>query len=320
MLNYTPLVYSKAGPQGGRLIRKVIRTFREQGVSLPLDSHILIAVSGGADSVGLAHLVIHLGRKMVRPSQVTLLHVNHQWRGEQSDGDARFVEELGRKWGVPVVVRKTPPPRVGSGESWENEARTERKKIFAQESARLGRARVLTAHHADDLAETVLWRILTGASETHGGGILFQSGFEVRPFLSVKKALITDYLAEAGESYRVDQTNFSDRFLRSRLRKTVMPELEKLFPKAVDHLGNLALRAQKDKVGPGARSPEGEVLQYFLLASGLRPRRVHLEMVEEKMKEGGACQGDIHLPQGWRLNREKDRQTSRIRWVLEKSE
>ncbi len=321
----SPLPYRKAGAVGGRLIRSVIRLFQDQKIQLPLDSHILIAVSGGSDSVALAHLMLHFGRKMVQPSQVRLLHINHQWRGSQSDEEARFVEQLGEKWQVPVVIRKIPAPKEGSGRSWEDEARRARKIIFREESEKLEGAKVLTAHHADDLAETLLWRILTGSAKTHGGGILFQVGSEIRPFLKTRKKEIQTYLSEVGQEYHEDPTNFSDRFLRARMRKVLMPEIEKLFPKGMDHLVNLAIRAQMG-AGAGkaahcsAREPSVRVLQeVFLQVSGLDARRKHLEIIEAKMLPVKEWFGEIHMPKGWRIIREKDQKGSVERWILEKT-
>ncbi len=316
--------YLKAGEAGGRLIRQVIRLLREQGVRLPIDAHILIAVSGGSDSVGLAHLMLHYGRKMVQPSQISLLHINHQWRGSHSDQDSLFVEALGKKWGVPVITRKVPAPLQGSGKSWEDEARRARKKVFLEESRKLGGAKVLTAHHADDLAETVLWRILTGAVETHGGGILFQSGTEMRPLLKTRKSLVRDYLLEVGQDYREDQTNSSDRFLRSRMRQVLMPEVEKLFPKGIHHLMELAARAQARQRGlteGNDQRPLKESLipqQALLEMSGFKPRRRHLEFIQEKMIGRKAGFGELHLPGGWKLTREETQKNSVERWILER--
>src|SRR4051812_30738153 len=101
--------YPKPGPVGGRLIREVISFLKKQNFQLPITSHILIGVSGGSDSVGLAHLLSHFGRRIVSPSQITLLHVNHGWRGKESDLDEAFVKDLGNRWGVPVVTHKLKP-------------------------------------------------------------------------------------------------------------------------------------------------------------------------------------------------------------------
>jgi tRNA(Ile)-lysidine synthase len=297
----------------------VVGFLKSHGLELPLSSHILIATSGGSDSVGLAHLMIHFGRRIVPKDKIILLHINHGWRNEESDQDENFVRELGERWGVPFHVHRLAGPPTEGGVSWEEEARQARKKIFAEEASRL-KAQVFTAHQADDLAETLLWRLFTGASQTHGGGVAVRHGVEIRPFLRARKKVIESYLEEVSESFRTDSTNQSERFLRSRMRKQLMPEVEKLFPKAIDHLIELALKAQlaaeqekvermsfkkvedAESLAVDSQSFPWEVL---FRAAGLKARRAHLETLFEKVVAKKDWYGEIHLPGGWRLTREK---------------
>lgn len=295
--------YPKPGQEGGRLIREVVRVLKSQNLSLPLSSHILIAISGGSDSVALAHLLVHFGRRVALKTQISLLHVNHGWRGQESDQDEVFVKNLGERWGVPVILRRLEPKPQTPGESWEEEARIARKAIF-EEEAQKHQAQVITAHQADDLAETLLWRIFTGAAQTHGGGIAIQHGIELRPFLRVRKSAIKKYLEEVSETYREDSTNFSDRFLRARMRNFLMPEMEKIFPKAVEHLVEMSFAAQSRRDQQTRRNLD-ETLRppYEILfdAVGLKARRPHLEFIEKKwVAKENRC-GEVHLPGGWRL-------------------
>jgi tRNA(Ile)-lysidine synthase TilS/MesJ len=125
----------------------------------------------------------------------------------------------------------------------------------------------------------------------------------MRPFLKVRKNLIQDYLKEVGEVYREDSTNSSERFMRARMRAHIMPELERLFPKAVDHLTALALDAQSQS---SSLSLSGlEPYEFLLRASGIKARRPHLETILEKVVANRPWYGEIHLPGGWRLVREK---------------
>jgi tRNA(Ile)-lysidine synthetase-like protein len=297
--------------------------------------------------MGLAHLLVHYGRRIVDRSQISFVHVNHQWRGDASDADAEFVQRVGERWGIPTVVRKVSPPVQGSGRSWEEEARLARKAVFAEESTRCGGARILTAHQADDLAETLLWRLFTGAAHTHGAGILFQHGMEWRPFLTIRKSMIQDYLREAGQDYREDSTNFSGRFLRAKMRSALMPEIEKIFPKGVQHLIQAAFQTQVSEryfIDSRASYRVGSELvldEILLQAGGLKLRRSHLEFIQQKMRPEMDWQGELHLPDGWKLIREvivkregstfadttegaSDPLSSRLgakveRWILEKS-
>ena len=167
--------YRKPGAVGGRIIRQAIGLLKQRKVKLPLNSHILLATSSGSDSLALAHMMVHYGRRIAPSNKITLLHINHGWRGSESDDDARFVRCCAENWNVPVIVRKLKRTRVPQGESWENVARSARKEIFDHEAEKLGGAVVLTAHQADDLAETLLWRIFTGSASSHGGGIAGRS-------------------------------------------------------------------------------------------------------------------------------------------------
>lgn len=234
--------YPKPKDTGGKLVRLAIATLRQAGATLPLNSDILIAVSGGCDSVALAHLVTRYGRRIAGKGRVRWIHFNHGWRGKESDEDARFVAKLARKLGVPCrLERLALPPKKGV--SWEAYAREARNAALAREAARTG-ATIFTAHHADDLAETVLWRLLTGGARTHAGGILLKHGETYRPFLKARKEHLRRYLKEEGILWREDRTNHEGRFLRSRMRKELMPVLLGIFPRAVEHLCDLGLMTQ----------------------------------------------------------------------------
>lgn len=308
--------YRRPLHHGGTIIRKVIRLLREYGVKLPLQGQVVIACSGGPDSVALAHLMIHYGRRITSKEQIQILHVNHGWRGKDSDSDERWVQKRAQEWGVSFRSERHLPPRSGTGESWELIARNQRKKAFnftiqALETKNKHAAWILTAHHLDDLAETVLWRVLTGAAETHGGGIAVQKGRELRPFLSVRKKELHEYLKEEGLKFRLDRTNDDPRFLRARMRKQLMPVVIDLFPRAVEHLAALGLRAQKSE---NARAPsqrdEGAPLAALLSASGLRLRREHWKTLE-RLHNDENHEKILTLPKGWILRQESGR------WVLE---
>jgi tRNA(Ile)-lysidine synthase len=246
--------YPKPGAVGGKLIRQVVRFFRDQKIAIPIKtSHILIASSGGPDSTALAHLLIKYGRRVVATDRIELLHVNHGWRGAESDQDEAFVLEFARRMGVKsTAIRVDSPHQEGTSadrspyarsRSWEEVARTLRKDVFTRWARERG-AWILTAHQKDDLAETVLWRLLTGAAQTQGGGIALRHGVELRPLLDIRKKELLSYLEEEAQSWRSDSTNDEDRFLRARMRKRLFPELEAIFPKAVENLARLGLDAQ----------------------------------------------------------------------------
>lgn len=233
-----PSTYPVPKEQGGHLVRGLVKRLRELKIELPLTSHILCACSGGADSVALAVLLARYGRRVGDVSKITLLHVNHGWRGVESDGDERFVQRLGKKLGVEVVIHRL-EEKPAAGDSWEAHARHFRKKVFQIESDRLGGAIVLTAHTADDQAETRIWRLFTGAFNELGQGILPRHKAEVRPLLGVRREELRVFLREEKQRWREDSSNADPRFLRAKMRLELMPVLERIFPQAIPSINAL---------------------------------------------------------------------------------
>ena len=291
--------YSKPNAVGGQLIRDVVKFLRDHGVQLPIQVPVFIAVSGGSDSVALAQLLVKYGRRVTPKENIRLIHVNHGWRGKASDKDAEFVRALSKELKVPVSIIRAKKTKPALGDSWEDDARQVRKEIFAKASKSAGNtAVILTAHQAEDLAETVLWRLMTGASDSHGGGILVQHGNEIRPFLRTRKAVLQDFLKEEKQLWKEDITNHEGRFFRSKLRLELFPILEKLFPKSVGHLGDFALQAQKRKAGQLNTQQNG--LDALWKALELKIRRPQWLALREKTSLAGWT-GEIQLSQGWKL-------------------
>jgi tRNA(Ile)-lysidine synthetase-like protein len=292
---------------GGGLIRQLIAELRKQGLSLPITSDILIACSGGADSVALAVLVARYGRKITGQGgcKLTLLHVNHGWRGESSNADAAWVRDLARDLGVGfrLGIGRSPssyPP----GASLEAEAREDRRRIFAEARSEQGAlAEVWTAHHQDDLAATVLWRLLTGTGDTHGAGILpFFDGVR-RPLLFARKAELCAFLEEEGIVPREDSSNSDPRFQRNRIQP-LLRSLEREFPRAVGHLAEMGRRgaeigsdSARDVDGPlGEAEWAHGLLGTWSVAGGPRLRRGQIDEMRKNLSAGGVFWG----PQGWR--------------------
>jgi tRNA(Ile)-lysidine synthase len=242
-------MYPKATPSGGVLVRRVIQTIdRVPGFLRRADSHILIALSGGSDSTALAHLLIHYGRNIVKKEKIHLLHIDHGWRKE-SARDAQTVKRWAEMWGVSCVIRKMPAqfrPAAArrAGGSVEAFAREGRKKIFSEVAKKVGAKWVLTAHTADDVAETFLWRIASGQGALHAG-IALQHGIEIRPFLDVWKSEIVNYLQEVKQPWLEDPSNFESHLLRARIRQTCWPALEQVFPQIKKHFFKRATRARR---------------------------------------------------------------------------
>ncbi len=181
----------------------------------------------------LAHLLARYGRKVVSPEQITLLHLDHGWRPESAHEERDTVRLLAANLGVGFMGRRLPAPRGKGLESrnLEEDARLKRQKVY-RSLAGEGKpySMVLTAHHRDDQAETVLFRFLRGELLELGGGILFQDGDSLRPLLQVRKSLIRAYAKEEGIVFHEDPTNADSRRFRAWARGRVFPLLEGHFP------------------------------------------------------------------------------------------
>ncbi len=208
---------------------------------------LLVAVSGGIDSVSLLHLILHLPERERPP--VTVAHFNHRLRGRQSDEEARFVQKLCTAWKVPFREGKAPPWRALN--NLEARARDLRYRFLKQTAARLGISTIVTAHQADDQAETFLIRWLQGAGLKGLSGILplrEREGFRfIRPLLQVSRGEIQAYASFHRLDYRNDPTNEGDRFLRGRIRK-VLKGLGRENPRLTATAAMNALLLQEDEL------------------------------------------------------------------------
>ncbi|HEU5181497.1 MAG TPA: tRNA lysidine(34) synthetase TilS [Candidatus Polarisedimenticolia bacterium] len=202
---------------------------------------VLVAVSGGSDSVALLHLYARLRNES--PFPLGAAHLNHAVRGSESDEDERFVAELARRLQVPLhTARLAPQALEGKGEGWEAAARKARYQFLREIAAQVGASRVAMGHTKDDQAETVLMRLLRGSGRRGLGGIHpAVEGVFIRPLLGFTKQELAGYLQERGEIWREDSSNRSRANLRSRIRHDLIPALRGEFnPDLVDTLARTA--------------------------------------------------------------------------------
>lgn len=213
---------------------------------------LLVAVSGGIDSVCLLHALSEISRK--ERLEVAIGHINHGLRAAESDADEQFVRELGREWGVAVQVRREDPrPLRERGPSrsrptLQEAARRVRYRALRELAEACG-ARVATAHTADDQAETLLLRLLRGTGPDGLRGIreCSDDGRVLRPLLRVTRAEIESYAAEQGLRWREDASNARDDYARNRLRRHWLPGLAQEFnPQLASALASLAEAQEQD--------------------------------------------------------------------------
>ncbi len=210
---------------------ETIAAYIERHHLLPPSGEIIVAVSGGADSLCLLHLLHRLCGPGKRYPELRLhaAHLNHKLRGEASAQDAAVVAQIATAWGLPLTVGELDVPALARQErrSLEDAARTARYR-FLREVAR-GQP-IAVAHHADDQVETLLLHWLRGAGLAGMVGILPRQQDIIRPLLEVSHAQTVAYCQQHQIVPLEDASNTDPRFLRNRIRHELLPLLESLKP------------------------------------------------------------------------------------------
>jgi tRNA(Ile)-lysidine synthase len=205
------------------LLQRVAATIGRYGMFRPGQS-VGAAVSGGADSVGLLHALVLLAPRW--ELRLHVLHLNHKLRGEESDGDERFVREMAERLELPVMVQAWEWDGRPAPANLEEAGREARLAFFAQAMESSAVERVAVGHTRSDQAETVLFRFLRGAGTAGLAGIRpVTPGGIVRPLLDVDRAEVEAFLRERGILWREDSSNASPQFARNRIRHDLLPRL-----------------------------------------------------------------------------------------------
>ena len=192
---------------------------------------VLLAVSGGADSVAMVHALINLKQQGHIPCDFVIGHVNHQLRGEHSDNDEHFVKALAQVYSVPVCALTVNVKDTAASKklSLETAGRTLRLKTLAEIAVTHDCDCIATAHHKDDQAETMIHRLLRGTGFRGLCGILpisqvYGTTF-IRPMLNVRRNEIIDYCQSNDVNWREDASNRNLNFTRNRIRHQLIPSL-----------------------------------------------------------------------------------------------
>lgn len=227
----------------------MIKAFRSalsrSGLVRPGD-RILVAVSGGSDSVALMHLLLAVAGPL--DLKIAVAHYNHRLRGRESVRDARFVEKLASSAGVPFSGGAADSLSV-KGSSLQEEARRQRLSFLLRTAGRRSCRAVALGHTMDDQAETMLMRFLIEGGPAALGGIPASSheGRIIHPLLGMRKADLRSWLRERGEAWREDRSNESCAYVRNRIRLQVMPLLRSTCNVRLDdRLAELASQFRRD--------------------------------------------------------------------------
>jgi tRNA(Ile)-lysidine synthase len=205
------------------------------------ESHVVLAVSGGPDSVAMLRAAVAIKARCGGGGELFVAHLDHGLRGEASAGDAGWLERLCEQLTLPVEIGRSDVRALAEkqGDGLEATARSARYEFLRQTAERLGARFVATAHTADDQIETVLHRIVRGTGLEGLGGIpaarpLSESVALVRPLLAVRRCEVLDYLAAIGQDYRTDESNADVRWTRNRLRNELLPSIREHYGGDVD--------------------------------------------------------------------------------------
>jgi tRNA(Ile)-lysidine synthase len=223
----------------------------------PEGARVVVAVSGGPDSVALTYLLREL-----QPScgfvLAGLAHFNHRLRGSESEEDAAFCRQLAHSIGLPFVSESAEVAAVAraSKRSLEDTARRLRYEFLERAREQLGADVIAVAHTRDDQAETYLLRLVRGAGARGLASMRPRRGRVIRPLLDVGRAELHAVLAASGVAYRTDLSNLDVSFPRNRVRHEVLPVLSRISPAAGRSIARAARLAADDEDFLEARAIE----------------------------------------------------------------
>jgi tRNA(Ile)-lysidine synthetase-like protein len=265
----------------------VVRDFLCQPALARARKRMIVACSGGADSVALLHAAAMAGQAL--GWDLVVLHCQHGLRGLEAQADADLVAGYCADLDLPLRLFET---RLGRGAGVEQRARDWRRRCFAAAAEETGANLILLAHHARDQAETLLLNLVRGSGAVGAAGMralapLHGAGGPRlgRPFLGLQPQTLRRWMARRGLRWREDASNQDQRLARNRLRHGVLPQLELINPKAVEHL---AVFCRSMAASKGDRS----------LERGLGLDRAARERISGLLARGG---GSTDLGHGRRL-------------------
>lgn len=237
------------------LLQTLLYTVQQYKLILP-EMRVLVAVSGGADSLALLHALHDLSRvtsgdnkSPVLDCELYVATYNHGLRGADGAADAQFVRDMAEQWGLPVMVGAGDVQHLANihGIGIESAARIARYAFLVEVAQQVQADVIATAHHADDQAETIMMHIIRGAGTQGLTGMAYvrdvpgHAGWRlIRPLLDVTRTQIEQYCAEHNLQPRTDATNFDMTYWRNAIRHQLMPQLRDYNPNIVSALRQLA--------------------------------------------------------------------------------
>ena len=226
------------------LIRKV-ESFCKKENLLDRQDTVIVAVSGGPDSIALLHILAALQDRW--SLHLVAAYVNHGLRAAAFEEEV-FVESQARAVGAEFYCRRIDAATIAEkqGLSIETAGRNERYAFFSELAEKTGAVRIAVGHHEDDQAETVLMHLLRGGGVSGAGAMKAKNGLIIRPLLCVPRQDILAALKEAKLSWCIDESNESREYLRNRIRHDVMPLLKTVTPQVTEALNRFAFISRQE--------------------------------------------------------------------------
>lgn len=301
------------------MITKEVEHYIKQEGLLDVNDKVLVALSGGADSVALLRLLLSLGYTC------EAAHCNFHLRGKESDRDEAFVEELCRQHQITLhrIHFDTTGFAAEHGISIEMAARELRYNWFNELVATKNMNKIAVAHHRDDSIETLLLNLIRGAGLNGLLGIKPINGMVVRPLLCIGRKEIIDYLNEIEQPYVTDSTNLQDEYTRNKIRLNLIPLMEEINPSLKErltttmrHLNDAALickqhleeakkRIWSEKgilIGALLQEPAPETVLFDLV----HPLGFNSAQIEDILRSLHGQVGKQFLSKEWRIIRDRE--------------
>jgi len=292
----------------------VLSTVRRHSM-IEAGEKVLVAVSGGPDSVALLHLLWSLRDELGISLHVA--HLNHSIRGEESDRDAEYVREFAETLGLECAIEKVDVSQVRKTLrlSMEEAARLVRYEFLERAAGELGADRIALGHTADDQVETVLLNLLRGSGLDGLAGMPPVRGKIIRPLIDVQRSRIEEYVRAHDLHPRIDATNLLPEYTRNRVRLELLPLLRREFNPDVDaailRLAELAcedtaylnMETEKALLGVTIGRAEGAISldATGMLSQPLALRRRLLREAAKAVRGGLADVGFLHVEEVLRL-------------------
>jgi tRNA(Ile)-lysidine synthase len=283
------------------MLHRIVKKYIESLNLLPDGARVVVALSGGADSVVLMDILHRLDYSCIGA------HVNFHLRGDESDRDAAFSHQLCRDLGIPFYKTDLYAAEFAEQEgiSVEMAARDLRYRWFEQLRKDQGAVAVAVAHHRDDSVETVLLNLIRGTGIRGLTGIKPRNGNVIRPLLCCDREAVLEYIEQRGLTFVTDRSNLLNEYRRNKIRLEVLPLLESIQPsvresiaRTMDHLGETeilyeqAIAEAKSRLCPDCKN-RSSANQLKISLSALELEKAPQSVLYELLSEYGFGRADV---------------------------